>query len=395
MDSTSLPIRLPELPSSQRERLFKEGALVSIYEIFATIPDPRRRQGLRYELAYLLTCLVAALLCGRNSTLAVAEWCQDEQVLLEEVFGARKYYCPDDSLYRKLLPRLDASQVEGALADWIGMTLVASPDDPIALDGKTVRGAGTDDHEAPHLLSFRTHHSQETLLQIEVEEKTNEIPMALMFLPALPVAGRIFTADALHTHVPFFLRVQQLEGDAVLVVKDNQPTLHEHLATYFADPLASFEEAETIDLQRGRKEVRHIKVTCALSDYLQPDWPGVAQVAQLTRTVTTKKTDKTTCEVVYIITTLSRQQASPQRLLELVRGHWSIENGSHHVRDVTFLEDRSRLRTGHAPQILAALRNLVITLIHRHGSSQIASTRRSLSSHPDRAFAWLLVPQAA
>jgi len=271
---------------------------------------------------------------------------------------------------------------------------LALPDDPIALDGKTVRGAGTNDHEAPHLLSFRTHHSQETLLQIEVEEKTNEIPIALAYLPALPVAGRIFTTDALHTHVPFFLRVQQLEGDAVLVVKDNQPTLHEHLATYFADPLASFEAAETIDLQRGRREVRSIKVTSALSDYLQRDWPGVAQVAQLIRTVTTKKTGKTTIEVVYIITSLSRQQASPHRLLELVRGHWSIENGSHYVRDVTFLEDRSRLRTGYAPQILAALRNLVITLIHRHGSSQIASTRRSLSSHPDRAFAWLLVPQA-
>ncbi len=209
------------------------------------------------------------------------------------------------------------------------------------------------------------------------------------------MAGRVFTADALHTHVPFFLRVQQLGGDAVLVVKDNQPTLHEHLATYFADPLASFEEAETIDLQRGRREVRHIKVTGALSDYLQRDWPGVAQVAQLTRTVTTKKTGETTFEVVYVITTLTRQQASPDRLLELVRGHWSIENSSHYVRDVTFLEDRSRIRTGHAPQLLAALRNLAITLIHRHGSSQIASTRRSLSSHPERAFAWLLAEQAA
>ena len=195
MDSTSWPVCLPELPSSQRERLFKEEALVSISEIFATIPDPRRPQGRRYELAYLLTCLVAALLCGRNSTLAVAEWCRDEQPLLEEVFGPRKYYCPDDSLYRKLLPRLDVSQVEGALADWIRMTLSASPDDPIALDGKTVRGAGTDDHEAPHLLSFRTHHSEETLLQIEVEEKTNEIPIALAYLPALPVAGRVLTAD--------------------------------------------------------------------------------------------------------------------------------------------------------------------------------------------------------
>ena len=114
-----MAIRLPELPSSQRERLFKDGALVSISEIFATLPDPRRLQGRRYELAYLLTCLVAAMLCGRNSTLAVAEWCRDEQPLLEEVLGPRKYYCPDDLLYRKLLPRLDVSQVEAALADWL------------------------------------------------------------------------------------------------------------------------------------------------------------------------------------------------------------------------------------------------------------------------------------
>src|SRR5436309_8538915 len=161
---------------------------------------------------------------------------------------------------------------------------------PLPWMAKPCEGQAPMKKQAPHLLSFRTHHSEETLLQIEVEEKTNEIPIALAYLPALPVAGRVFTADALHTHVPFFLRVQQLEGDAVLVVKDNQPTLHEHLATYFADPSASFEEAETTDLQRGRKEIRHIKVTCALSDYLQRDWPGVAQVAQLTRTVTTKKT---------------------------------------------------------------------------------------------------------
>jgi predicted transposase YbfD/YdcC len=173
------------------------------------------------------------------------------------------------------------------------------------------------------------------------------------------------------------------------------PLGSEHLVTYFADPLAAFEQAETLDLQKGRKEIRSIKVTSALNEYLQQDWPGVAQVAQLTRTVTTSKTGETTTEVVYLITTLSPQQATPLRLLELVRGHWCIENRSHYVRDVTFQEDRSRLRTGNAPQIMASLRNLAITLIHRHASSQIASTRRSLSSHPERACAWLLHPQAA
>jgi predicted transposase YbfD/YdcC len=285
--------------------------------------------------------------------------------------------------------------VEGALADWIRKTLIAQPDEPIALDGKTARGAGTDEQKAPHFLSFCTHYSQETLLQIQVGEKTNEIPVALTILAALPVEGRVFTSDAMHTHLPFLQAVQRLGGYTVFTVKENQPTLRDHLATYFADPFATFEQDCTIDLQRGRKEIRSIKVTTALNDYLQQDWPGVVQVAQLTRTVTTKKTGKTSTEVVYLITTLSKHQATPLRLLELVRGHWTIENRSHYVRDVTFEEDRSRLRIGHTPQIMAALRNLVITLIHRHGSSQIASTRRSLSSHPDRALAWLLEPQVA
>lgn len=395
MDSTALSQALASLSNSQRKELLKDASLVSVYQIFETLPDPRRRQGLRYDLAYLLTCLAAAILCNRNSTLAVAEWCRDHQDLLEKPLGPRKFSCPDDSLYRKLLPRIDACHVEAAIGDWIRATLVAQPDEPIALDGKKVRGARTDGEQAPDLLSFCTHYSQETLLQVLVEEKTNEIPVAFALLPFLPVAGRVSTADALHTHLPFFQRIQALHGHTVLIVKGNQPTLKDHLVTYFADPDATFEQASTLDLQKGRKEIRSIKVTSALNDYLQQDWPGVAQVAQLTRTVTTAKTGVTTTEVVYLITTLPVLQASPNRLLELVRGHWCIENRSHYVRDVTFQEDRSRLRTGHAPQIIAALRNLAITLIHRHGSSQIASTRRSLSSHPERACAWLLQPQVA
>lgn len=126
-----------------------------------------------------------------------------------------------------------------------------------------------------------------------------------------------------------------------------------------------------------------------MNAYLK-DWPLVEQVAELTRTVTTRKTGKTSLEVVYLITPLTPSEASPRRLLELVRGHWSIENSSHYVRDVTFQEDRSRLRTGSAPQIVAALRNLAITLIHRSGSSQIAATRRHFASHPHHAFALLL-----
>jgi predicted transposase YbfD/YdcC len=145
-----------------------------------------------------------------------------------------------------------------------------------------------------------------------------------------------------------------------------------------------------VDRKRGRTEVRTIKVSTEMNAYLAPTWPFVAQVAQLTRSVT--KAGKTTTEVVSLMTTLTPSKASPQRLLELNRGHWSIENRSHYVRDVTFGEDRSRVRTGQAPQILAALRNLAITLIHRFGASQIRATRRHFASCPREALALLGFP---
>jgi predicted transposase YbfD/YdcC len=388
-NSTAVSLTVPSLASDARQRLLEDQPLVSLYEVFTTLVDPRSKHGQRYDLPYLLTCLVAALLCNCDSTVAVGQWCHDQHDLLRRLFGPRDFLCPCDSLYRKLLPRLDAEQIEYTLADWIRRTLQAQPDDPIALDGKTVRGARTAEGVAPHLLSFRTHHSQETLLQVAVSEKTNEIPVAQALLPCLPVAGRVFTADALHTQKDFMQCVDALGGKTVLTVKDNQPTLSADLATYFADPYASFETFCTRDQHRGRIETRSIRVSTELTSYLT-DWPLIQQVAQLTRTVTVRKTGKTSVEVVHLITPLTPAEGSPQRLLHLVRGHWGIENASHYVRDVTFGEDRSRLRSGHAPQILATLRNLAITLIHRQGSSQIAATRRRFASHPREAFRLLL-----
>jgi hypothetical protein len=133
-----------------------------------------------------------------------------------------------------------------------------------------------------------------------------------------------------------------------------------------------------------------MRVGTEMHDYLAPQWPLVAQVAQVTRTLTCK--GQTSAEVVYLITDLDPTHAAPLRLLALVRGHWGIENPSHYVRDVSFQEDRSRLRSGNAPHLLATFRNLAISFIHRSGSSQICATRRSFSYHPEQTLA-LLCPQ--
>jgi hypothetical protein len=139
---------------------------------------------------------------------AVGQWCGEHRSLLERLFGPRRFLCPCDSLYRYLLPRLSVEHVEWALADWIRATLVAQADEPIALDGKRVCGAATAEQKAPHLLSFCTHQSQEILLQARVQQKTNEIPIAQQLLPCLPVSGRVYTADAMHTQVDFVALVR-------------------------------------------------------------------------------------------------------------------------------------------------------------------------------------------
>ncbi len=175
------------------------------------------------------------------------------------------------------------------------------------------------------------------------------------------------------------------------MVKGNEPTLQADLTTYFSDPHAQFQQAETTARRRGRVESRLIKVSQELCPYLQAEGPGITHVAQRTRTRTRTRTDKgeTSVERVYLIPILPPGQARPHDMLALVRGHWAIENSLHYVRDGTFSEDRSRIRTGHAPQLLAACRNLAITLIHRSGSSHIAASRRSFSYHPCRAFDFL------
>ena len=115
-------------------------------------------------------------------------------------------------------------------------------------------------------------------------------------------------------------------------------------------------------------------------------FPGIAQIIRLIRTVQEHGTTRT--EVVYLLTSLSPRQATPERLLVLIRGHWSVES-RHWLRDVTFGEDRSRLRSGAAPQIMAAVRNLVLTLIRRTGTTQIAAYRQHLRSRPAIALRFL------
>lgn len=170
--------------------------------------------------------------------------------------------------------------IELLLTTWVNASRPRPDGDEeaVALDGETVRGAAKASHKGPHLLSCCTHQSQETLLPVRVSAKTNEIPVAKLLLPYLPLHPRLYTADARPTHAAFMEVVRVCSGSSVLTVKANHPTLYADLATYFSDPktlIAPFERDCTIDRRRGRVETRTIEVSCGMNEYLAPTWPLV------------------------------------------------------------------------------------------------------------------------
>jgi hypothetical protein len=142
---------------------------------------------------------------------------------------------------------------------------------------------------------------------------------------------------------------------------------------------------ETVDSGHGRLEQRRLTASVALAGYR--DWPGLAQVFPLERAVIMKKRGEQRHDVVYGVTSLGPDQAGPERLLDLVRQHWQIENKVHGVRDVTFAEERSPVRCGSIPQIMAAFRNTAIGLRHWTGETHIAAACRRFAAQPWAALA--------
>lgn len=211
--------------------------------------------------------------------------------------------------------------------------------------------------------------------------------VAPFVLGSVPLAGRVVTGDALYCQRAICQQIVDAGGDYLVVVKANQPTLFDDLVTLFAQPPVGevFAEAEQSATGHGRQEVRRLWASAALGDYL--DWPGVQQVCKLERR--TQQRGKHSCEERYLVTSLSHAEAGAGAVLRQRRGHWAIENRLHYVRDVTLGEDACQVRTGAAPEVLAALRNTVIGVFRQAGEPNIASALRRTGWKAGAALALL------
>jgi predicted transposase YbfD/YdcC len=397
MDYTTLLAAPPLLPPQDAL------PLPSLYQAFQGLADPRKGRGKRYELALVLTLLVLAKLAGETTLSGATHWVRLRAAWLASRLGLRRTTMPCQNTSRNLLAQLDAQAVSQFLAAFFTrwesqqrcgaeprrLVSQAGGEEKaqIAIDGKTIR-ATTSTPEPVHLLSFYEVPPGLVLSHCQVGEKQNEISaLKLLLTPAL-VTGRILTGDALHTQRAFCRQVRRLQGDYIVIVKANQPTVLEDLAAFFADPPAdrrSWQYAKQVTKGHGRLECREIWTSSDLNAWFATQWCDVAQVFRLARTVRHRKGAQLRHEVVYGLSSLSQQRAPAARLNALVRRHWAVENELHWRRDVSLGEDGCQSRTGKVPQMLATLNNAVLALMERLAVTNVAAQMRQFAAFPEQA----------
>ena len=379
-----------------------------LLDMLAEVPDPRKEKGLRHPLKAMLGLTVIGLMSGQNSYTAIATWGRT-QPQLAKALEFRHPKTPCAATFHNLYKKLDVVRLEQTLTKWVQAKFESIPGlstsrlTAVAMDGKSLRGSSAEETHRTHLLAVVSHELGIPLAQCAVSEKTTEVPISRQLLKAFDVGEKVVTTDALLTQRRFCQDVLAADADYALPVKANHKQMYQDIKDLF-EPLSMTDtpEVETrrfeclhteggaylqthtdVEDARGVLTTRTLTASTLLTDYI--NWPGLAQVYQYRVEQKQTRTGKITQQTQYGITSLSPEVASAKDLLTLRRGHSTIENKVHWIRDVIFGEDASQVRTAGIPHVMAALRNTALSVLRFAGYTKIAETLRLFATRPKLA----------
>lgn len=365
----------------------KPEPVTTLWYMLHEIPDHRRGQGKRHDLPTILILAILSLCSGHLSYLAMQEWCENYQDRLDELVPFLARHMPNAATFHRVFANLDVLALEEVFGRWIQTVVPVQKGEGVALDGKTLHGTGI------HIVAAFAHIAKAVLFEEATDIKGKELVVGPRVLKHITIRDHVVTADALFAQTGLCNQIVLDHGGYVIRVKGNQPTLEEHIRLFFKDPpfKAVIKTNTTMDHWKGRRERREVRVSSdtQLLSYLK--WPGLTHVWLMKKTVTEK--GKTTIEESVGIAGLPgdilRERDDALAIAEYIRGHWSIENRLHRQRDVQFSEDKGTIRKAHAPQVMAALRNLVTGIFHRGTVRNFKSAMRRFGARPEELFDFL------
>jgi len=369
----------------------------SLYADLQKLKDSRKPRGIRYPLVAVLVMMVMAKLCGEDTPSGIADWVKHRIEQFTDLLKLKRKKMPHHSTYR----RIEAEVVDPEELEQVVSTLLAGKkffgkQVLLSIDGKVLRGTLDEAQNGTYLLAAYLPREGLVLMEVALEGKGYEIPGAAKLLKMVDLREKVVMGDAMHTQRAVSIQIVEAGGDYIWFAKGNQPQLEEDIRLWFEPepkPIPGqgrlpkdFEMVKETSKGHGRLEERTLTVSSQLNDFL--NWPYLQQVFRLERRFLFTKTGEIQEQVGYGITSLSREEITPENLLKKIRAYWGIENGLHYRRDVTLREDRTRMTKGNAGRIMACLNNLVIGLVStKTHFAYLPHARRFFDAHPALAFA--------
>jgi predicted transposase YbfD/YdcC len=361
----------------------------------ATIKDRRQSWKVAYPLREVLFLVVCGTIASGDDYNDIVDWGEAHLSFLR---GFSEFYhgTPCADWLRTVMNRIDPELFAACFSSWVAECWPDKPD-LVAIDGKTSRRSHNrkTGQKPLHLVSAFATSSQLVLGQEAVEEKSNEITAIPALLERLDLAGALVSIDAMGCNPNIAQSILDAKADYLLAVKDNQPTLHADVKSYFdTAPAAEVERCQTLGKDHGRLELRAHTVSKVV-DWIASErsYPGAPRFPKLTTIAMVEsriqRGDKIETERRSYI---SSRALSAQAFADAVRSHWAIENNLHWTLDVTFKEDQSRLRAGHGAKNMAIIRHFALNLIRQAKDKRSIKRRRKRASWDPQYLMQILGP---
>jgi predicted transposase YbfD/YdcC len=353
-----------------------------VQDHFQSLPDPRRLRVV-YPLINVVTIALCAVICGADDFVAIAEFGRQKKKWFAK-FLDLSAGIPSHDRFNAIFAAIKPAEFEKCLLSWITDLQEITAGQVVAIDGKTLcRSYDTTNGKAAiHMVSAWATANCISLGQVVVDAKSNEITAIPQLLEILDVSGCLVTIDAMGCQTQIAADIVAGGADYVLAVKDNQPTLSEGIREFFDDRMeddfagTKVSRHQTEEKGHGREELRSYYV-CPVPDDL-PDRGRWAKLQAIGMTINdTLRNGKAALEVRYYI--LSKKM-SARRFASAVRGHWGIENRLHWQLDVTFGEDQSRIRRGHADANFSVLRRTALSMLKNNHSKKLGVKNKRLTA---------------